>query len=130
MRIWERGNLRRHQSGLLDPSWPSALDRSPSPEACTEGAGWSEDVQSGHGISVIVDAAGWTSVEGRTVLVAAVQMAGPQRIVAIDGARRWMPYKAVGFVATQVLARPRLCFHTWTLEVVMAESRRLEGSRT
>jgi hypothetical protein len=58
------------------------------PGAYSDGAGWSEDVQLGHGISVIVDIAGWASVEGRAVLVAAVQMAGLLLLVAIDDSRR------------------------------------------
>ena len=75
-------------------------------------------MQSGHGISVTVDAAGWAKVEGRTVLAAAVvQMVGPSWLVAIDDARRWLTAeKAVGIVATQTLVRPRLCLDTWTLE--------------
>ena len=55
----KKKNLRRHQTGLLGPSWPSARDPSPLPGACTEGVDWSGDVQSGHGISVTVNAAGW-----------------------------------------------------------------------
>ena len=69
--------------------------------------------------------------EDRMVLAAAVQMAGPRMLAEIDDARRWLrKEKAVGVAATQMLARPRPCLHTWTLEAAPAESRRLGDART